>query len=176
MTFSPYISFFFFFNTSYYHLPRGGPNPCVLGLAISTNQSSINLRKCLTDLQAIWIEAFYHLVFLFPDHCSLCQVYKNKQKQDSCVASHNFLLSVTFLFYSNDGVLYCPDFFLCFMRSFSLIVDLNACGTGVLFIKSFPVTMFSSLFITFSSVKFRILSLTLRFLIHLELSFVKGEG
>lgn len=61
-----------------------------------------------------------------------------------------------------------------FMRSLLLTNDLNA--IRLLFKKSFPVPVSSSIFLTFSSTKLRVSGFRLFSLIHLELSFVRDKG
>ena len=61
------------------------------------------------------------------------------------------------------------------IRSHLLIVDLCVYANGVLFKKSPPVPVSSSLFFTFSSSRFSVSGLMLRSLIHLELSFVQMD-
>lgn len=60
------------------------------------------------------------------------------------------------------------------MRSHLLIVDLSAWATGVLFRKSSPLPVSSRLFPSFSSIRFSVSDFKLRFLVHLDLSFVHG--
>ena len=64
---------------------------------------------------------------------------------------------------------------LSFMSSLLLIVDLRVCTLGILFRKFSPVTISAKLFPNLSSVRFSVLVLMLRSLIHLELSFVQGD-
>ena len=59
-----------------------------------------------------------------------------------------------------------------FRRSHLLIVSLSVCAVGVIFRKWFPVPMRSSVFPTFSSIRFSVANLTLKSLIHFKLSFV----
>lgn len=63
---------------------------------------------------------------------------------------------------------------LSFMRSRLSVVRLNACTIGILFRMSFAVPISSSILPTLSSIIFKVLGLTLRFLIHLKLNFVLG--
>lgn len=46
--------------------------------------------------------------------------------------------------------------FFSFMRSYLSIVGLNACPTGLLFRKSFPMSISLSMFLTLSSIRFRV--------------------
>jgi hypothetical protein len=65
---------------------------------------------------------------------------------------------------------------LCnFMRSHLSNLDLTAQSIGVLFGKISPVPISSRLFPTFSSISFRVSGFTCSFLIHLDLSFVRGD-
>ena len=64
---------------------------------------------------------------------------------------------------------------LSFRRSHLFIVALSVCATGVIFRKWSPVTMPSRLLPTFSSARFSVVRFILRFLIHLDLSFVHGD-
>lgn len=61
-----------------------------------------------------------------------------------------------------------------FVRSLLLTIDLNA--IRLLFKKSFPVPVNSSIFLTFSSTKLRVSGFRLFSLIHLELSLVRDKG
>ena len=64
---------------------------------------------------------------------------------------------------------------LSFRRSRLLIVSFSVCTTGVIFRKWSPVPMCSSVFPTFSSIRFSVVGFMLRSLIHLDLSFVHGD-
>ena len=61
-----------------------------------------------------------------------------------------------------------------FRRSRLLIVSLSVCAAGVIFRKWSPVPIRSSVFLTFSSIRFSVAGFMLRSLIHLDLSFVHG--
>jgi hypothetical protein len=61
------------------------------------------------------------------------------------------------------------------MRPHLSIIDLRACATGVVFRKFTPIPMSSSLFLIFSSIRFKVSAFRLRSLIHLDLSFVQGS-
>ena len=61
------------------------------------------------------------------------------------------------------------------MRSHLPILDLRAWAIGVLFRKFPPVPMSSRLFLTFYSITFSVSCFMLMSLIHLYLSFVKGD-
>ena len=81
------------------------------------------------------------------------------------VGCHFVLLTVSF-----------PLQKLCnFMRSHLSILDLTAQAVGILFKKFSPMPMCSRLFPTFSSVSFSVSGLMWRSLIHLDLSFVRGD-
>ena len=69
----------------------------------------------------------------------------------------------------NDGVLCCTEAFQ--FHEVPFIVDLSARGSGVLFRKSFPVLRRLH---TLSSIRISVCGFMLRYLIHLELSFVQG--
>ena len=62
-----------------------------------------------------------------------------------------------------------------FMRSYLLIVYLSAWTNGVLLRKLSRVTMFSSLFLIWPMIIFRVYIFMSRFLIHLDLSFGKVD-
>ena len=64
---------------------------------------------------------------------------------------------------------------LSFRRSHLFIVALIVCATGVLPRKWSPVPMSCRLLPTFSSIRFNVVRLILRSLIHLDLSFVHGD-
>ena len=59
-----------------------------------------------------------------------------------------------------------------FRRSHLLTVSLSACAAGVIFRKWYSVPTCSSVFPTFSSIRFSVVGFMLRSLIHLYLSFV----
>ena len=61
------------------------------------------------------------------------------------------------------------------MESHLLIVDVSVCAIGVLSRKLSLVSMRSSLFPTFSSIRFSVSGFMLISLIHLDLSFVQGN-
>ena len=61
------------------------------------------------------------------------------------------------------------------ISSYLLVLDLTAYSICVLFRKLAPLTMSSSLFLTFSAMRLFIPDFILRFLIHLDLIFVQGE-
>lgn len=76
---------------------------------------------------------------------------------------------------SNDGVL-CSKKLSSFMKFHLLNVSLNACAIGVIFRKSFPISISSSISKAFSSIRFRVSSFMLRCLIYsnsIELIFVQ---
>ena len=62
-----------------------------------------------------------------------------------------------------------------FLRSHLLIVDLSACANGVLLRKFFSMPMSSQLFSTFSSMRFSVSAFMLRYLITLELIFMRND-
>ena len=64
---------------------------------------------------------------------------------------------------------------LNFRRSHLFIVSLIVCATRVLLRKWSPVPMSCRLLSTFSSIRFNVVRLILRSLIHLDLSFVHGD-
>ena len=64
---------------------------------------------------------------------------------------------------------------LSFRRSYLFIVALIVCATGVLRWMRSPVPMCCRLLPTFSSIRFSVVRLILRPLIHLDLSFVHGD-
>lgn len=68
-------------------------------------------------------------------------------------------------------VLFATQKLFSFMRSWLLIVHLIYCGKGVLFRKSFLVTMSSRLFPNLSSIRLSVSGLMLRSLVHLEWSW-----
>ena len=72
-------------------------------------------------------------------------------------------------------VIFALQKFLSFRRSHLFIISLIVCVTGVLPRKWSPVPMSCRLLPTFSSIRFKVVRLTLRFLIHLDLSFVHGD-
>ena len=63
---------------------------------------------------------------------------------------------------------------LSFSRSYLLMVSQSVCATGIIFRKCSPVSMRSSIFPTFSSMRFSVVVFFLRSLIYLDLSFVHG--
>ena len=63
---------------------------------------------------------------------------------------------------------------LSFRRSHLLIFVLSICATDTIFRKQFPEAMRPRLFPTFFSMRFNVTGFMLRFLIHLDLSFVHG--
>jgi hypothetical protein len=66
---------------------------------------------------------------------------------------------------------------LCnFMRSNLSILDLTSQAIAVLFRNFSPVPLFSRLYPAFSSISFSVSGLIWRSLIHLDLSFVKGDN
>ena len=62
-----------------------------------------------------------------------------------------------------------------FRRSYLLINSLSICATGVIYRKWSPVLMHSSILSTFFSMMFSVAGILLKFLIHLDLSFVHGN-
>ena len=64
---------------------------------------------------------------------------------------------------------------LSFRRSHLFIASLIVCATGVLLRKWSPVPISCRLLPTFSSIRFKVVRLMLRSLIHLDLSFVHGD-
>ena len=69
---------------------------------------------------------------------------------------------------------------LSYRMSHLLIVSLSVCAAGVIFRKWSPVSMCSSVFLTFSSMRFTVAGFILRSLIHLDLihldlSFMHGD-
>ena len=64
---------------------------------------------------------------------------------------------------------------LSFRRSHLLIVSLSVCAAGVVVRKWSLVPMHSSVLPTFSSIRFSVVGFILRYLIHLDLSFVHGD-
>ena len=64
---------------------------------------------------------------------------------------------------------------LSFRRSRLLIISFSVCAIGVILRKWSPVPMCSSVLPTLSSIRFSVVRFLLRFLIHLELSFVCGD-
>lgn len=80
-----------------------------------------------------------------------------------------------FPFHHIDNVLCLTEIFK-FHEIQLLIVNLTVCVVGILFRKLSPLAVRSMLFPTFSCMRFSISEFMLRFLIHLNLSFVKGDG